>query len=89
MNPGDPAVEIRPQRYFEFSTYVPQFIFFCLRCLRPGPGWTGICRQAQTRVRRKASRARNAFPRWLMLFFSSVVNSAKLRGLPSGWNTGS
>lgn len=33
--------------------------------------------------------ARNAFPRWLIAFFSGAVSSAQVRVSPSGWRIGS
>ena len=33
--------------------------------------------------------ARNAFPRWLIAFFSAGVISAQVRVSPSGWRIGS
>lgn len=48
-----------------------------------------ISRQAGYQGRQAAAKRLKARPRWLILFFSRSVISAKRSDWPSGWNTGS
>jgi hypothetical protein len=65
---------------------------------RTEPGFEGPVRLLAGRAfgvsqpnssRTTGTNPRNAFPRWLIAFFSSGVSSAQVRVSPSGWRIGS